>query len=228
MIKVVVAYFKTEKKALAAVHKLNELNSYGDISLYDKIVVRKKQNGGYETLSNDCCKDWRALGVMVFGGLFGTLGRPLVFLTGLHAAKSSHSVQSAYYYDFAEVFLASIQNKMTAGAVSIIAEIDEEKHEFVDIYFRPFGAEVIKSGVDFYFDEDTTELLGEIENEIAVQRYGLKKAMGREKKKIETKVAALKVKRKVMMADYSGKENSFIRYPNITQTLEMQPEALNN
>ncbi len=47
MTKVIVASFKDEKKAMDAFKKLSELESLGDISLYDKIIVWKLKNGDY-------------------------------------------------------------------------------------------------------------------------------------------------------------------------------------
>jgi uncharacterized membrane protein len=204
MTKVMVASFKDEAKAMDALHKLNELESFGDISIYDKIMVRKKKNGDYETLKEDSSEGWRALGGMAIGGLLGTLGGPLGFIIGLYAGVAIGAIAEINHFDFAEDFIKKVENKMAAGTVSIIAEIDEEDNDFIDISLNPFGAAILKSNLDFAYDNYMNEQIEEIEDEISEQRAELKKAIGKDKEKIEKKITALKEKRKEKMAEFDA------------------------
>jgi len=48
MTKIVVVSFTEETKAIEALHKLNELHALGDISIYEKVMFRKRTNGEAE------------------------------------------------------------------------------------------------------------------------------------------------------------------------------------
>lgn len=205
MTKVMVASFKDEANAINALHKLNELESFGDIALYDKIMVRKIKNGEYETLKQDSSEGWRTLGGMATGGLLGALGGPLGFIIGLYAGTAIGAIAEMNHYDFAEDFIKKIENKMAAGTVSIIAEIDEDDNDFIDINLKPFRAVILKSNIDFAYDNYMNEQIEEIEEDISEQRAGLKKSVGKEKEKIEKAIAALKEKRKAKMAEFDAK-----------------------
>ncbi len=206
-----VASFKEEKKAIDALHKLNELESLGDISLYDKIMVRKKKNGEYETLKEGSSEGWRAFGGMAIGGLLGSLGGPLGFVIGLYAGTAIGTIAEINHYEFAGDFIKKIETKMAAGTVSIIAEIEEEDNDFVDIYLKPFGAVILKSNIDFDYDNYMNEEIEEIEDEIAEQRVGLKKSMDKEKDKIEKKITALKSKRKLKMMEFDTEAKKAVK-----------------
>jgi uncharacterized membrane protein len=204
MTKVIVASFKDVKKAKEAFRKLNELESNGDISLYDQIMLRKKENGEYETLKENTDDDWTVLGVMAVGGLLGTLGGPIGFIIGLYAGAAIGAIAEINQYDFEEDFISKIEKQMPTGTISIIAEIDEDDNDFVDMYLNPFGAVILKSNVDFEYDNYMSEQIDEIEDEISEQRTQLKKSIGKEKTIIEKKIAALKEQRRLKMAEFDA------------------------
>jgi len=204
MTKVIVASFKDEKKAMDAFKKLSELESLGDISLYDKIIVRKLKNGDYETLKGDSSEGWRALGGMAVGGLLGAIGGPIGFIIGLYAGTAIGAMSEINHYDFANDFIEKVEKRVVAGTVSIIAEMDEEDKDFIDLSLKPFGAVIWKSNVDYAYDDYMHEQLDEVEDEIAEQRAGLKKSIGKEKEKIQKKIMALKERRKEKIAAFDA------------------------
>jgi len=187
---------------MEAFKKLSELEALGDISLYDKIIIRKMKNGDYETLKGDSSEGWRALGGMAIGGLLGAIGGPIGFVIGLYAGTAIGAISEVNHFDFAADFIEKLEKRVTTGAVSIIAEIDEEDNDFVDLSLKPFSAVIWKSDVDYAYDDYMNEQMDEVEDEIAEQRAGLKKSMGKEKTKIEKKIKALKEKRIAMMATF--------------------------
>ena len=204
MTKIMVASFKDEKKAMDVFKKLNELESLGNISLYDKIIVRKKKNGDYETLKGDSSEGWRALGGMAVGGLLGAFGGLIGFIMGIYAGSVIGVMSEFSHYDFANDFIERVEKKVVTGTVSIIAEIDEEDNDFIDLSLEPFGAVIWKTNVDYAYDDYMNEQLDEVEEEIAEQRAGLKKSIGKEKDKIEKKITALKEKRKEKLAEFDA------------------------
>jgi uncharacterized membrane protein len=204
MTKVVVASFKDERKAMEAFKKLNDLESFGDISLYDKIIVRKMKNGDFETLKADSSEGWRAWGGMVAGGLLGAIGGPIGFIIGLYAGTAIGGISEINHYDFAKEFIEKIERRVAAGTISIIAEMDEEDKEFIDVALKPFGAVILRSNVDYAYDDYMHQQLDEVEDDIAEQRAGLKNSIGKEKEKIKNIIVALKEKRKEKISEFDA------------------------
>jgi uncharacterized membrane protein len=202
---VIVASFKEEAKAIEALHKLNELDSFGDISIYDQIMVRKNADGKTEILKQDDSEGWRTLTGMGVGSLLGLLGGPVGVVIGLYTGTAIGAIADANHYDFAEDFIAKVEKKIMAGTVTIIAEIEEDSEVFIDSYLKPFGAEIFRSDVDFEFDNYMDEQIDEIDDEIAADRETLKKAAGNEKAKIQKKIADLKEKRRAKIAEFVAK-----------------------
>jgi uncharacterized membrane protein len=204
MTKIIVASFKDEANAMNAMHKLNTLESFGDISIYEKTMVRKTKNGDYEILKGDGNDGWRALGGMIVGGLVGAIGGPIGLLLGLYAGVAIGGFAEINHYDMEDDFIKKIETKMAVGTVSIFAEIDEEDNDFIDIALKPFEAVIIKSNIDFAYDDYMNEQIEEYEDEISEQRVAFKKAAINDKEKIQKKIAELKAKRKMKMAEFDA------------------------
>jgi uncharacterized membrane protein len=211
---VIVASFKEESKAIEALHKLNELESFGDISIYEQIMVRKKADGKTEILKQDDSEGWRTLTGMGVGSLLGLLGGPVGFVVGLYTGTAIGAIADASHYDFADDFIAKVEKKIAVGTVTIIAEIEEDSEAFVDSYLKPLGAVITRSDVDLEFDKHVDEQVDEIEADIAEDRAALKEAVGDEKKRIETKIADLKEKRRARIAEFAAKSKSGVAKVN--------------
>ena len=202
---VIVVSFKEETKAIEALHKLNELESFGDISIYEKIMLRKKTTGECEILKEDDSEGWRTLVGMTFGSLLGAFGGPVGLIIGLYTGTAIGAIAEISHYDIAEGFITTVENKMPSGTVAIIAEIDEDSNVFVDNYMKPFGATVTRSEVDFEYDNYVSDQIDEIDEEIADARADLKKAVGEDKKIFQKKIADLKEKRRTKIAELEAK-----------------------
>lgn len=205
MTNIIVISFKEEAKAIDALHKLTELDSYGNISIYDKIMVRKKVNGEFELLKEDSFEGWRTLTGMTVGSLIGLLGGPVGFIIGLYSGTAIGAIAEISHYDFAEDFISKAKNKLEAGTIAIIAEIDEYSYTFIDATMQPFGAVISRSDVDYAFDNYMNEQIDIIDDDIVKQRAALKNAIGKDKAKIQDKIAELKEKRKATVAEFVNK-----------------------
>ena len=211
MTKVIVVSFTEEAKAISALHKLIELESFGDISMYERIMVRKKANGELETLKEDSSGGWRALTGMAIGGLIGMLAGPVGLVVGLFTGTVIGGVSDAGHYDFEGDFAKKIEANMPVGTVLIIAEIDEDGVGFIDSSLKPFDATIIRSDVDFEFDQYVDDQIEEIDEDIAGERAKLKKAIGKDKEKIEKKIADLKANRKSKITEFEAKSKKSIQ-----------------
>ena len=205
MANVIVVSFQEETKAIEALHKLNELESLGDITIYEKIMVRKKADGKCEVLKENTSEGWRVLAGMGVGSLLGLLGGPVGFVIGLYTGTAIGGIVEISHYDFADDFVEKVKNKISVGTVSIIAEIDEDSNVFIDTYLKPMGAVITRSDVDFEFDKYVNEQIDEIDEEIADERAEFKKARKEDKEKIQKKIAELKEKRNAKIAAFEAK-----------------------
>lgn len=208
MANVIVASFKEEVKAVEALHKLNELESLGDITIYELVMVRKNANGDAEVLKENTSEGLGVLTGMGVGSLLGVVGGPVGVLIGLYTGTVAGALAESDNYDFADDFVSKVENKLAVGVVAIIAEIDEDNEIFVDTYLKPFGAEITRSDVDVEFDNYEDEQMEAIDKAIAEERADLKKSMGDQKKKIQSKIAELKKKRKDKMAELAAKRKA--------------------
>lgn len=211
MTKVIVVSFKEEAKAINALHKLIELESFGDISIYERIMVRKKENGGYEILKENKSDGWRTITGMAVGGLLGLLGGPVGVVVGLFTGTVIGGITDISHYDFEGDFIKKIEKKMPEGTISIIAEIDEDNTGFIDTYLKPFDVNIFRSDVDFEFNSYVDDQIEDIEEEIADSRKKLKKAIGTDKEKIEEKIAEQKKKRMQKIAEFESAGKKTIR-----------------
>lgn len=202
---VVVASFKEEVDAIEALHKLDELDSFGDITIYEQIMVRKTEDGGIEILKQGDSEGWRTLTGMGVGSMIGLLGGPVGFVIGLYTGTAIGAIADARHYNFAEDFISKVESKIEVGTVSIIAEIEEYSEIFVDNYLNSVGAVITRCDYDLEFDKHVDEQIQEIEDEIAEEKAALKKSVGDDKKKIEKKIADLKEKRRARIAEVMEK-----------------------
>jgi uncharacterized membrane protein len=201
MTNVIVASFESETKAIEAMHKLSELDNYGDISIYGKAMVRTQNDGKYEILEENNSNGWRTVTGMAVGSLVGALGGPVGFVIGLYAGTAIGLISDVGRQSFDESFVKKIENRMPAGTVSIIAEIDEDSDVFVDNALKPFGAEIKRSEIDFEFDSYVMDQIDEIDKNLSEAREEMKNSARREKEKITKKIAELKDRRNKLIAN---------------------------
>jgi uncharacterized membrane protein len=209
MTNVIVATFENEKEAIEAMHKLTELEYFGDISIHGKAILRKQNDGQFEILDANSSTGWRTLTGTVIGSLIGIIGGPVGFVIGLCTGTTIGLISDVGRQNFDESFVKKMESRLPAQTVSIIAEIDEDSEIFVDNALKPFGAEIQRSEVDFEFDKYEMDKIDEIDKKITEAREKLKKTAGNEKEKISQKINELKNKRNEIIANARKEANSF-------------------
>ena len=200
-----VVSFKDEKVASAAMQKLNDLDALGDISIYEKVMVRKKGNGEFEMLGSDSTEGWKTLAGMAIGGVLGLLGGPVGFIIGVFGGAAIGAAAEISHYDFDAGFITNLEKTMATGVISIIAEIDEDNGVFVDSSLKIFGANIMRTPVDVELDNYVSEQMEELQEDIAAARKDLKQSSGKEKEKISQKIVELKDKRKEKIIELDAK-----------------------
>ena len=77
MTNLLIASFKQEAEAIEASQKLNELESIGDITIYEMVVITKNADGEAVVLQADTNEGVRTLSGMAIGTLIGCPTYPL-------------------------------------------------------------------------------------------------------------------------------------------------------
>jgi uncharacterized membrane protein len=195
MTNLVVISFKNEAQAIAGSHKLIELESFGDITVYEKVMVKKNANGQISAMESDTSDGLRVLSGMALGTLIGALAGPVGLLVGMVSGTMTGALLETNYYDFSDDFTSKVYGQLQPGAVAIIAEIYEEGPAFLDNAMEPLNATISRSNVDDSYDEFVDDQVKAIQADIADERARIKSANEREKSKIQQKIAQLKEKR---------------------------------
>jgi uncharacterized membrane protein len=210
MTNLVVLSFTNETQAIEASHKLTELESFGDISVYEKVIVKKEANGEVNVLQTNTTEGLRVLSGMALGTLVGALAGPVGVLAGAATGTLVGTMFEADYFDFSDDFGTKAVDQLQPGAVAIIAEIYEDDPAFVDNALAPLGATISRSDVDYVHDEFVDNQIEEIDEEIASERASLKSSVESDKAKIQQKIARLKEKRQKRIAELKEKEKSIV------------------
>ena len=200
--------FNNEVDAIAASHRLSELESYGDITVYEKVIVKKDFDREISIIQSDTSEGVRTLSGMAIGSLVGAIAGPVGLLVGMATGTLVGAVAEADYFDFSDDISAKVNERLQPGKVAIIAEVFEESPDFIDNAFDSFGAIVFRSDVDYVYDDFEDEEIEETDEEIAAERASIKSANAAEKAKIQKKIADLKDKRRKKIAELKEKHQA--------------------
>ena len=212
MANIIVIPFKEEAKAIDALHKIKELDVYGDITLYEHMMIRKTEKNQYEVLNNKTDgSGWRTLSGMAIGGIAGALAGPIGFAIGLYTGTVAGAIWDVNHFDFENDFIKKVNNKMNVGTIAIIAEVAEDSPVFIDEALKTISSEIIRSQAELEYDDYIDEQIEELEEEIEDERQHLKKATSDEKTKIKNKITSLKAKRKAKIVELEAKRKSTLK-----------------
>ena len=159
MTNLIVLSFTNESKAIEASQKLAELESIGDISVFEKVIIKKGANGEFTYLQTESSDGLR----MVSGMALGTLVERLADLVGMMVGNAfghpGGAVGETEYIDFSEETVRKVTDQLNAGDVAILAEISEEGSFFVDMLQPHLGGNIFRHNVDdVYSDYEDQQL----------------------------------------------------------------------
>ncbi len=208
---IIVATFTDEAQAIQALHRLGELDRENDISVYDKVLIRKGLNDEYEILKDDNTNGWRTLAGMAFGGLIGAFGGPIGVAIGLYVGTVIGVVFDYTHYMFEDDFIETISKNIPSGSTSIIAEVAEENSVFIDEYLKPLGAVIWRSNIYVEHDKFIDRQLNLIDEEIKVADNELAVAAEAQRERVNARVAELRANRnaKIVEIELKGKERLY-------------------
>ena len=205
MTNLIVASFKEEAEAMEASRKLTELESIGDITVYEMVILKKNPDGEVVILQADTTEGVTTLSGMAVGTLVGTLGGPVGLLLGMVTGTLVGAAIEADDYGFVDDFLSRASAQLEPGTVAVIAEVEEDDPEFIDSTLSLLGATVTRTEVDYESSRYADAEMDEIDEDVAAARAKLKDSVNTEKGKFQQKIAKLKEKRKERIAELQEK-----------------------
>jgi uncharacterized membrane protein len=206
MTNLIIASFSDEAKAIEASHKLTELESYGDITIYESVIVKKNADGEATLLQQtEATEGLRTLSGMAIGTMIGALAGPVGMLAGMLTGTLTGAVLESDYYDFSDDFGSKAIDNLQPGTTAIIAEVNEDSAVFIDDSLKPIGGTILRTDVDYEYDKYSDEQVEAFDAEIAEERAKIKSAAEAEKSKIQKKIGELKEKRRKRIAELKEK-----------------------
>ncbi len=149
MEKMIAVVFDNEPKAREGFEALRELDSEGEICVYDAQVVARDPSGAVRVIDNGDTSGFPlAPGGAVVGALVGLLGGPVgALVVGATGALigSIADVQEG----LAEDFVNDVTTALTPGKVALIADLTEEWAVPVDMRMECIGGVVFRRTRDF-------------------------------------------------------------------------------
>ena len=205
MTNLIIASFREDSKAIEASKKLSDLESLGDITIFERLLVKKDANGATSILQTESTEGLRTLSGMAMGSLIGSIAGPVGLLAGMLVGTVSGTADEDDYLGFSQNFLTKATKLMQPGSSAIIAEIDEDSEVFVDSSLKPFDGTLVRTDVDYEFEKYSDEQIEAFDEEVAEERAKLKVATDSEKAKIKDKIAAIKANRKKRILELKEK-----------------------
>ncbi len=205
MTNLIVLSFPNEAKAIQASHKLAELESIGDISIFEKVIIKKAANGEFTYLQTDTSDGARMASGMALGTLVGVIGGPVGMLVGMLSGTLVGAAVEADYVDFSEDVVKKVSDQLNVGDVAILAEISEDGSLFVDSAVSSLGGKIFRYNADDAYSDYEDDQVQQFDNDIAEDRKQFKAAMADDKARIKNRIEQLKEKRRQRIAALKDK-----------------------
>jgi uncharacterized membrane protein len=207
MTNLIIASFKEEAEAIAASKKLNDLESIGDISIYEMVVVKKNPSGEAVVLqeADDPADGFKTISGMAIGTIIGSLAGPVGMVVGMFTGTLVGAADEADDYGFAADFVSGVGEHLQPGTAAVVAEIEEDDPVFIDSTLSMLGATVTRTDVNYEYTKYSDEEIDEYDEDIAAAREKLKVAATEDKDRIRQKIAKLKDKRKDRISELKEK-----------------------
>jgi uncharacterized membrane protein len=205
MTNLIIAAFKEEAEAIEASKKLDDLETIGDITVFERVILKKNADGETVLLQSDTTEGLTTVSGMTVGALIGALAGPVGLVAGMLTGTLTGALVETDHFGFAEDFIAGVSDHLQPGMTAVIAEVEESDPVFVDSSLTPLGATVTRSDVDYEYDKHSDEEIEELDEEIAAARKKLKSATEIEKVKFQKKIAKLKEERKERIDEFKEK-----------------------
>jgi uncharacterized membrane protein len=192
---VIAVAFEADVNAYAALTKLKELDSQGQIEVQEAIVVQRAADG---TLTvKDQVGSTELLGTAgggLTGLLVGILGGPVGVLIGGSTGLLVGSLFDLDEAEQVETALGRLSQSVEPGRTAVLAVVTEPSPEIVDAAMAAVGGTVLRRGVDEVEAEIAAVEEAERKAALEAQRELVRSRRDRDREAAHAKVEALKAK----------------------------------
>jgi uncharacterized membrane protein len=191
--KLIVIVFDDQTKANAGFEILRQLDSDGEVSVYEAQMIAKEPNGGIRYIDNSDELAFPVIGGTAVGALIGLLGGPLGALVGGMAGGLIGSIGDLVHAGVTDEFVNDVNTAMTAGKFAVVADVSEDwvtpldtRMEQIGVVFRRTRSEVKR----MHHDRDVAAHRAEMEQLKAERAQGRSDRLA----KIDATIDALRKK----------------------------------
>ena len=205
MANIIVVSFTKETNALEALHKIKKLDSNGNITLYEYIMICKKADNLFEILNNTTRFRWKPLSSHKLESFASALSGPLGLVISLFSGTITSTTEGFARYNFENEFVKKINPKITTAYTTLIAEVGEDNPFFINNTLIPYKVEVLRTSADAAYLDFIEDEIERLEDKIENHRKKLKNTTRKEREKLRHKIDDLKVVRKTKIAKLEAK-----------------------
>jgi len=145
MEKLIVVVFDDQAKAHAGLEALHELDTQGEISLFEVRTIAKEPDGSVQVVENPEDTDFPVIGVSTMvGALVGALGGPIGILGGAAAGAIIGSTLTLLRGDVTEEFVEDVSTALAPGKFALVADISEDCVTPLDTRMEPLGGVIFR------------------------------------------------------------------------------------
>lgn len=182
MANLLIVSFTKKTTAVKALHKIKELDFYGDITLCEHIMIHKNENYLYEVLDDDTdVVGWKTFTGMELKGIVGLLAGPIGLVIELYSGTAAGSILNIGRYNLEYDFIHQINNKMKLGTIALIAEVSEDSSMLVDKYLKTLDLEFISSKAGVETNNSIDKQIHEMGKDIKREKRNRQSMMRRNK-----------------------------------------------
>lgn len=202
----VVATFQNSKDANSGLNKLRELDQIDDITLYNMVMIQRKDGNKYELIQHDGpdTRDLPATGALA-GTLIGAIAGPIGLGLGLMTGAMLGSMDEDDQEEFNRDFLDKVNRQLLPGTIAIVMDVEEDQDVMINSYLEPFHGQIVRTRIVDQYDRYNQQQWKEFDKEIDDEEKELKKAREEDKAAIKAKIKELKAKRDEKKKQFKAK-----------------------
>ena len=215
----IIASFEKEDEGIEISRKLSRLETLGEITIFERVIVRRNSDGTASVLQADITDGLRSISGLALDTLVTALGGPVGMAVGILSGTFAGRVRDLNYFGFPDDFESMLVGKILPGDVSIIAELDDNN----SIYLNSLpGTRITRMNVDYEYPEYAESRIEAVDEEIAMRRFRMKSAGPAEISILLQRISDLKEKRRRKLVDLDKKTKERLAKSNSTYPFDRE------
>ncbi|HET9834127.1 MAG TPA: DUF1269 domain-containing protein [Vicinamibacterales bacterium] len=149
--------FDTPDSAYHGSRALADLNEANEIAVDRAVIVSKDSSGAATLAKTHFAMPEGTMGATVAGTLIGTFGGPAGAAVGATAGFLLGSMSDWFRSRISSDFVADVTNRLEPGTAALVAQINEDVPDAVDLRMTELGGVVWRYALEDVTDDETTK-----------------------------------------------------------------------